>query len=382
MRICYLALELASATAGGIGSYVHTMANAMVARGHDVTAVGPSIRAPKDALYEAVSVPVRYSHETRRLDIAHGLAAHLEGLPPKQSFDIVEVTDWGMEGACFGTASPWCTVLRMHTPNSMVTELNGFSRWLDAAAVDRAEPLYFGTARHLSSPSHAMADQFTCRWGITRSAIRVIANPIQTAAYGGSVPTRKPGDPFRIIYSGRLEVRKGVLDLADALVRVFAERPNCEAVFVGPDTRLPSGSVGAELRRRLAPHGDRVHLCGHVTGRAYVDMLRTGHCAVLPSTWENCPYSCLEALACGLPVIATTGSGFDEMLDYGRAGLLIAPRDTVGLAAAILAVEAEPAEASALADTGSKHVQRYDVSSVADTMEGFYCELLREECRR
>jgi glycosyltransferase involved in cell wall biosynthesis len=145
----------------------------------------------------------------------------------------------------------------------------------------------------------------------------------------------RPGGGFRLAFFGRLERRKGVYVLADALREVLPARPDLSVDWIGPDTRIDGGSVGRDLRSLLSPWSERIRFLGFLEGAEKFAALRRSDAVVMPSLWENAPYACLEAIACGKPVIATMGSGFDEILTDGVNALLVPPSEPSALAEAI-----------------------------------------------
>jgi glycogen(starch) synthase len=369
MRIVFLTTDLSLRSGGGIGTYVDTLACALGRAGHDIIVVTPnhSGRVPRN--YRIISLPPMPASHDRRLRLAENFAAVVRDLCAVQSVDLVEATDWGLEGWECVRDGLTPVVVRLHTPESVVVEFNGGGRMLDSNAVIAAEGNYF---RHavLSAPSQAMARLIANRFPSCRMPITVLANPIlefpvfQDVA-GDSAP--------RILFLGRLERRKGVKILANALQRVLPTEPKLQVDLVGPDTRTASGSVGRELREILAQWSDRVHFHGFLVGEAKFDLIHASRLTVLPSLWENFPYTALEVLACGRPVIATSGSGFDDFITEGVDGLLVQPGDANALAVAIacgLAMQfAPPAEIVA-------RVHRFSPQVIVPQFEEFYREVV------
>jgi glycosyltransferase involved in cell wall biosynthesis len=152
----------------------------------------------------------------------------------------------------------------------------------------------------------------------------VIRNAIDVAA----VPRATPGDPAtpRLISVGRLNAPKDFNTLLHALATVD-EHFEGAIVGDGPERR----AVEAELRR-LGLEG-RVQLLGE---RSDVrQLLSTAHLFVLSSDSEGLPISVLEAMAAGLPVVASAVGGVPELVVHGETGLLVPPRDTRALADAL-----------------------------------------------
>ena len=112
-------------------------------------------------------------------------------------------------------------------------------------------------------------------------------------------------------------------------MRAFGRVEDAELLLVG------DGPLRPEVERLVAELGlgERVRLVGN---RSDVPvLLAEAACVVLASDYEGCPLTVLEAMAAGVPVVATRVGGVPELIDDGRTGLLVEPGDESALAAAI-----------------------------------------------
>ena len=169
------------------------------------------------------------------------------------------------------------------------------------------------------------------------------------------VPSRAP---FRILYVGALEPKKGVGHLLDALVLAGPRLGDwrCELIGHGPDAEA--------LRARAASLGldSRVGFLGAQPFEAVAQAYRTASVCVAPSVigpdgrQEGIPNVMIEALAYQRPAITTAISGIPELIRDGDTGLLVQPGDAPALAAALLRVHADPQAALAMAKRGRAHV--------------------------
>lgn len=133
-----------------------------------------------------------------------------------------------------------------------------------------------------------------------------------------------------ILFLGQLGARKGIVDLVKALSIVRARYPNVHLWCGGDgDPREVEGAI-----RELDLAGN-VSLLGWVAGEAREDLFNRTAFLVLPSYHEGLPMAILEAMAAGMPVIATAVGGIPEAIEDGSEGFLIVPGDVSGLAAAI-----------------------------------------------
>lgn len=140
--------------------------------------------------------------------------------------------------------------------------------------------------------------------GFTKSPIVTMRNPLPLdTQYGGG----KMGD--YVLYFGRLSYEKGVKTLIDA-----AKKTGCRLVILG------TGPVENELKA-YAADAENVEFKGFQTGQALKDYVANSRCVVLPSEWyENGPYSAMEAMAAGKPLIVSDKGGLPELVSEGENG--------------------------------------------------------------
>ncbi len=139
------------------------------------------------------------------------------------------------------------------------------------------------------------------------------------------------GDPPTLLYHGRVDARKGLLELIDAFAMLADARPSLRLVVsgIGPDVALVGDRV------EMLGLGDRVELAGYASYDDAPGVYRRGDLFVSPTYSEGFSNTILEAMASGLPVVSTRSVGVVDCLADGENGLLVEPRDADGLALAI-----------------------------------------------
>ena len=169
--------------------------------------------------------------------------------------------------------------------------------------------------------------------GVTRNRRLVcIPNPAHSRAYAA---VEQPRD--LVLFVGRIEREKGVLDLLEAFAAIHALVPGTTLVCAGEGDR-------DTLTRRAAQLGveDALRLPGWIDADAIQDLLRRAAAFVLPSYAEGQPMSLLEAMAAGTPVIATTVGGVPELVTHRETGFLVAPGDPAALQQCLREVLLDP----------------------------------------
>jgi len=170
------------------------------------------------------------------------------------------------------------------------------------------------------------------------------------------------GGPLRIAWAGRMAPDKGVDDLLDATADLVTRGRDIRLELVGDGAARPA------LEARAAGLGldGRVRWHGYVGDRdAYLDTLRAADVFVLPSHAEGIPKVVVEAMAAGLPVVATNVGAVEALLDHGRRGRLVPPRSPAGLSAALVALAGDAAERRRLADEGLAFAADHTVEAQA-----------------
>jgi glycosyltransferase involved in cell wall biosynthesis len=156
----------------------------------------------------------------------------------------------------------------------------------------------------------------------------------------------------------RLVPRKGIADVLHALARL----PAAELVVAGGPARDqlgqdPEARRLLELAERLGV-ADRFELAGRVDRDQLPALLRSADVAVCAPWYEPFGMAAVEAMACGLPVVASAvGGQIDTVLD-GVTGLHVPPREPATLAAGVAAILADPARAAAFGQAGARRARR------------------------
>jgi glycogen synthase len=187
--------------------------------------------------------------------------------------------------------------------------------------------------------------------GIPADRVHVIPPGYDPVLFAAAAPDPFPALPRpRVAYVGRLVPQKDVGTLLEAFARLGAP---AHLLVVGDGPGRPS------LQRRAQPFGSRVQFTGFVPHAQVPAVLRHVDMLVLPSIYEEFGTSLIEAMAAGLPVVATRVGGTADLVKDGVNGLLVAPRDPAALAAAISRVLDDPAMATRLSSAARRTAAAY-----------------------
>ena len=225
-----------------------------------------------------------------------------------------------------------------------------------------------------------LADQIVCvsddvarlsrSEGIPQSKIRTIRNGVDLSRFSYVGP-RSDGPAVMV---GRLTPMKDVPTLLHAVALVVKQEPSFRLEIAG-------GGECSEDLGDLARHlqlGDCVRFLGEV--RDVPELLARSRLLVLSSRSEGTPLVLLEAMARGLPVVATRVGGCAEAVTH-EAGLLVPPQDPSALAAALLTIWRDPAAATAMGVAGRRHVEfAYGARQMVLEYESLYLKTAADRC--
>jgi glycosyltransferase involved in cell wall biosynthesis len=216
------------------------------------------------------------------------------------------------------------------------------------------------------SPSWATRIQAQC----PRASIVSVLNPVIIPKYDSRRQTQRK-EP-RILFLGKLEPRKGFMDLLSAMPGVLAVVPSAKLVFAGDGDIEGAQALAAHLGISAS-----VTMLGFVRGEDKVKEVRSSSVVCLPSYDEGMPVALLEAMSHGIPVVATPVGGIPELVHSGDNGVLVRPGDVQGLTQAIVELLTDTHSSAAMGAAGFRHVERFHgLENVCTQLEEIYVSLM------
>jgi len=376
VRVCFVCHEYPPAPHGGIGSVVHTLSRALARRNHAVRVVGCSAGAGRkgDRRSEDGIDVWRLAGPSHRGSWIHarwGLWRLVAGWARRGEIDLVEVPDWEGWAAAWG-ALPVPVTVRVHGSMSYFAAESGRSprpvdQWLEQASAARADG-WCAVSEYAARRSQALLP-FRDR------SPAILYNPVEVR--------RAPPGPrsgHRVLFSGTLAAKKGVVPLCEAWNLVAAQAPAAELHLYGRDDRAPEGgSMREYLLSHLMPRSAaKVHFHGPVARARVREALAQARVAVFPSFAEAFAMAPLEAMEAGCPTIYTSRGSGPELIQHGADGLLVDPADVGQLAATILQVLSDDDLARQLGAAGRRTAsERFSTDALIPRNEAFYADAVQ-----
>jgi len=349
---------------GGPASHAPEVAAGLAARGHTVEVVTTASSPPAAQPYR-----VRYVSRSLPAGVRQAAVSSLVARAARTA-DVVYATSM-LGRTTLGTAvahaplvvkvagdSAYERSLRRGWYAGTLADFQHARLGAPAAALRRWRTLAATRPAHLVCPS-AFLREIVLSWGAASDRVSVVPNAAPPLP---ELPTREEArahfgvNGAALAFAGRLTSAKA-LDVAfDAVAQV-------------EDVTLLVAGDGEERARLAARAPANVRLLGSLDRSRVLELFRAADAALLSSAWENFPHALVEALAVGIPVLATRVGGIPEIVDDHENGLLVPAGDADALAAAIKRFFEDDDLRMRLAAAAAPSVARFAPERIVDQLE-------------
>jgi phosphatidylinositol alpha-mannosyltransferase len=355
------------AVPGGVNRHLTHLAEHFIRSGNEVRIIAPSSRRWShncDHLIvigeHVIGLPA--SGSVAHLCLSFNLAPRVKKVLEREQFDIVHLHEPFMPllSLQFMRFSRAVNIATFHATREGGSRLYAYARFL-------VKPWWSNIHGRIAvsrAALHLIGRYFAGRY-------RILPNGIDYPFFASEDPPiqRFKDGKRNILFVGRQEKRKGLPYLLRAYAMLKAEQPDIRLIVVGPD-----GGMRAACERFVERHSlEDVVFTGYVPYEDLPRYYKLADVFCAPNTGqESFGIILLEAMAAGTPIVASDIEGFAEVVRNGKEGVLVPPRDSEALAAALSRLLADDDLRQELVARGSQRAQHYSWDRIAQEVLDYY----------
>ncbi|MGW7520618.1 glycosyltransferase family 4 protein [Streptomyces sp. NPDC054796] len=349
---------------GGVQFHIRDLAEHLIRLGHQVSVLAPSdddTPLPPYVVSAGRAVPVPYNGSVARLNFGFLSAARVRRWVHDGDFEVLHIHEPASPSlallTCWAAQGP--IVATFHTSNPRSRAMIAAYPILQPALEKISARIAVSEYARRTLVEHLGGDAVVIPNGVD---VDFFARAEAKEEWQGTPEARTIG------FIGRIdEPRKGLPVLMRAMPRIWEELPGTRLLVAGRgDEEEAVAGLPEEMR-------ERVEFLGMVSDEDKARLLRSVDLYVAPNTGgESFGIILVEAMSSGAPVLASDLDAFAQVLDQGEAGELFANENEDALAAAALRLLADPARLTELRERGSRHVRRFDWSTVGADILAVY----------
>jgi hypothetical protein len=287
--------------------------------------------------------------------------------------DIVEMPLWNAEGLTYALFPAAPLIIRAETPHSVYARVNQFHRrwWaINLKAAIWAESVVARRAKRVIAISEAIAHTIMTDYKVPLHQISISYLGIPSTHHHTLPNDRQPQPPqlqhdtpsLTYLFVGRLEERKGIRYLLDAIPLVVEALPHARFIIAGQDGLIPGlRQTHTEyfLSRANSAAKAATQMVGFVNDAARNRLYQACDVFVAPSLYESFGLVHLEAMAYGKPVIACRTGATPELVEDRATGILVPAQNASALADALITVGRDTALRLRMGESGRQRMQQF-----------------------
>lgn len=359
MRIAFISHEFPPDTGkGGIGTYVKQIATAMAGKGIDVHVFAGSPYKTGSVILDGIQLHL--------VQCENGLDFREKVLPvfaEQQQlfpFDVMESPEIGGNAWEIKKQYPQLPLLvRLHAPDYLVESLKkryipffaklrfvlgAFRRltwdmgyWRMYNKEQDADYQFILLANYISAPSEAMKNWVLQNWHIPASKIKIIPNFFLPAPAFVQIPIAEKNSYKRIVFFGRLNVLKGLVNASIAMKKILQLNPDWQFRVIGDDGNGPYAGTSMRnwMKQELKTVLKQVEFMDGMAYELLPASIAQAEIVLLPSLFESFSYTCAEAMAAGKAIVGSKNGGMADLLVDDESGLLVDPENVADIYNAI-----------------------------------------------
>ncbi|KSV16084.1 glycosyl transferase family 1 [Dehalococcoides mccartyi] len=354
---------------GGVVNHVSSLYKELKMLGHDVRIIAPASKSPAEYGTDFIRVgkprPLATSGTVVRISLSVNLKNRIKQVLETEKFDVIHLHEPFMIMLCSAMLrfSKTCNVATFHASQGKP----GYNLGWPFTRI-------FLRRRRRNLHGHMAVSKAALRFAskYIPGDYTIVPNGIDLDLFNTEVQPVPEylDDKLNILFVGRMESRKGLDYLIDAYAQIKPLCPQTRLLVVGPGTPRQMSHYRSKVKR----HGlSDVVFTGGVACNELPRYYKTAHIYCSPATGqESFGIVLLEAMALGVPIVASQIEGYQCVLTDNKEGLLVPPKNSDKLAEALLKLIAQPDLRSELSAGGLKTVQQYSWKRVAKKVEEYY----------
>jgi hypothetical protein len=389
LSVCLLSQGIPPQLVGGIATYTLTLAPVLRDLGCLVHVVSCGMKpeseyrdgiwwhcVPPVPIASTVGLSAALKNASRVVNYSNGVRCKVLDIAARWGLDVLESPSWDAEGLLVALEARMPVAVRVHSPMFKVMETQSWNPTEDLRLCCNLEGLLLRRATAVS--------------GSTKPLLRLVEQHFELPdrqmvllplglSIKGQLSTRHNTADKKVLFVGRLERRKGIHTLLEALPAVLRTLDSVRFDIVGKDVAAENGAVSwAERWKHDHPeYSGRVRFHGEVSEEQLSDSYADCDLFVAPSLFESFGLVYLEAMARGKPVVGTRVGGVPDVVVDGNTGLLVPPEDAPALAESILKILQDDALAETLGRTAfQRYTDHFSAQAMGSNTLAFYKQTL------
>lgn len=351
MKIAFISHEFPPDTGkGGIGTYTEQMASLLAKHGWNVHIFSGSPYRSVQEIVNGFTVHRVQCHDG--FDFKKKALSFFAVEHKVAAFQLIESPEINSNALEIKQAFPMVPlVVRLHAPDHLVESLKkiyypfkvklrfvlgalrrgrwDLGYWRKYDFKNDADYQFCKMADFITVPSEAMKSWVIKNWEIEEKKVKAIANPFTPPEVLLNLPIPKEPGNKQIVFFGRLNVLKGLVNATLAMKKILALFPGYSFKVIGDDGPGPYPGIGmkAWMQQQLSSVRERVFFFDGFSYDQLPAAIADAEIALLPSLFESFSYTCAEAMAAGKAIIGSKNTGMQDMIQHRENGLLVDPHN-------------------------------------------------------
>ncbi len=381
---------------GGIGTYTAQTAAILARQGCTVQVFcGSPIRNISDCIdgYQVHRILCKDGNDFREKVIAVFSKQHAE-----KAFDVMESPEINSNALIIKNKYPLLPlVVRLHAPNYLVESLkkiyvpfkNKLRFFLGALKCGKWDLGYWRKydfkndpdyqfcqmANGITAPSEAMKNWIVKNWQLDAAQIEVIPNFYKPSAALLQIPLTTPTAHKQIVFFGRLNVLKGLVNATKAMETILTKNKDWRFLVIGDDGPgpTPNSPMRQWMQTELKSVISRVNFIDGVAYERLPEKIAAAEIVLLPSLFESFSYTAAEAMAAGKAVIGSKHTGMADLIENNITGLLVDPLSVSEISDALQKLINDDAFRFSLAEKARESIlKKSKAATASEALKNYY----------